>query len=154
MLTSWWTGSLQHFNINEIIYRDESVHPGFWKGVLSGFQVVAEVRICPYGQLRRSGLNFNEINTSRNRRLLCIQQAWQELLWRSLARILVLLRLFLWRTGCGRMNGSDFGWKCRWKSGKIYGIPEKSVLRCTKKHHTNGLYSVEANYFVNGNPFI
>ena len=55
----------KHFNINEIIYSDESVLPGFWKGVLSGFQVVAEVRICPYGQLRRSGLNFNEINTSK-----------------------------------------------------------------------------------------
>ena len=36
----------------------------------SRFQIVAEVRICPDGQLRRSGLNFNEINTSRTRRLL------------------------------------------------------------------------------------
>jgi hypothetical protein len=46
----------KHFNINEIIYSDESVLPGFWKGVLSGFQVVADVRICPYGQLRRLAL--------------------------------------------------------------------------------------------------
>lgn len=37
---------------------------------VSGFQIVAEVRICPNGQLRRSGLNFNEINTSKTRRLL------------------------------------------------------------------------------------
>ena len=69
------------------------VHPGSWKDIFAGFQVVAEARTCPYGQFRRSGLNFNEINTSRNRRLLCIQQAWQEQLWRSLARILMLLRL-------------------------------------------------------------
>jgi hypothetical protein len=46
------------------------VHPGSWKDIPLGFQVVADVRICPYGQLRRFGLNFNEINTSKTRRLL------------------------------------------------------------------------------------
>jgi hypothetical protein len=67
---------------------------------------------------------------------------------------LMLLRLFLWRTGCGRANGSDFDWKCGWKSGKIYGIVEKSVLSCARMHHDPDLHSVEANYFVNGKPFI
>ena len=149
MLTSWWTGSLQHFNIKEIIYSDESVLPGSWKGIPSGFQVVADVRICPYGQLRRFGLNFNEINTSRNRRLLCIQQAWQEQLWRFLARILMLLRLFLWRTGCGRANGSDFGWKSGIKTRKIYGKTLKNPLDTLKKHQNNRSYLVEVFLLLN-----
>ena len=152
-MTSWWTGSPQQFNINEIIYSDESVLPGSW---CWSFWISNR---CRSTDMPRRG-SFVVLALTSMRLIqakpgdCCIHKAWQELLWRSLARILMLLRLFLWRTGCGRMNGSDFGWKCRWKSGKIYGIPEKSVLRCTKKHHTNGLYSVEANYFVNGNPFI
>jgi hypothetical protein len=68
--------SSELYNFNEIIYSVSPVHPGSWKGIPSGFQDIADVRICPNGQLRRFGLNFNEINTSRNRRLLCIQQAW------------------------------------------------------------------------------
>jgi hypothetical protein len=95
MLTSRWTGSLQHFNINEIINSAESVLPGSWFWGFPDFKLSPKYGYAPSGQLRRSGLNFNEINTSRNRRLLCIQQAWQEQLWRFLARILMLLRLFL-----------------------------------------------------------
>ena len=37
-----------------------------------------------------------------------------------------------------QVNGSDFGWKGGWKNEKNFGIAEKSVLSCTKKHHTNG----------------
>ena len=40
------------------------------------------------------------------------------------------------------------------KTGKNFGIVEKSVLSCTKKHHNNGLYSVEKDNFVNGNAFV
>ena len=65
MLTSWWTGSPQQFNINEIIYSVSPVHPGSWKDIPLGFQVVADVRICPNGQLRRFGLNFNEITNCK-----------------------------------------------------------------------------------------
>ena len=36
----------------------------------SRFQDIANLRIAPMGQFRRSGLNISEINTSRTRRLL------------------------------------------------------------------------------------
>ena len=66
----------------------------------------------------------------------------------------MLLRLLQWRTGCGRTNGSDFGWKGGWKNEKNFGIAEKSVLSCTKKYQNNVLYSVETDNFVNGNAFV
>ena len=53
-----------------------------------------------------------------------------------------------------QVNGSDFGWKGGWKNEKNFGIAEKSVLSCTKKHQNNGLYSVETDNLVNGNAFV
>jgi len=149
MLTSWRTGSLQLFNINEIIYSIESVLPGSWFLGFPDFKLSPKYGYAPSGQFRRFGLNFNEINTSRNRRLLCIQQAWQEQLWRFLARILMLLRLFLWRTGCGRANGSDFGWKSGIKTRKIYGKTLKNPLDTLKKHQNNRSYLVEVFLLLN-----
>ena len=44
----------------------------------------------------------------------------------------MLLRLLPWRTGCGRVNGSDFGWKGDLFFGKSYEILEKSAFRWRK----------------------
>lgn len=42
--------------------------PGFWGGL--DFKSLPKYGFAPMGQLRRSGLTFNEINTSKTRRLL------------------------------------------------------------------------------------
>ena len=63
-------GSLQHFNIDEIIYSIESVLPGSWFLGFPDFKLSPKYGYAPSGQFRRFGLNINEINTSRTRRLL------------------------------------------------------------------------------------
>ena len=44
----------------------------------SRFQDIANLRIAPMGQFRRSGLNISEINTSRTKRLTVVISAEKE----------------------------------------------------------------------------
>lgn len=57
---------------------------------------------------------------------------WRRILQRWVEWKLILLRLFSEWTGCGRVNGSDFGWKGDLFFGKSYETLEKSAFRWRK----------------------
>ena len=69
-LTSWRTGSLQQFTVNEIINSAESRTSRILVLEFPDFKLSPKYGYAPSGQFRRFGLTFNEINTSRTWRLL------------------------------------------------------------------------------------